>query len=175
MARSNVVEKVRFPGGVRQALAWAIATVTRDGYITPSLSRLMGAGRAANVGLSQMERHGEASFIIGVVERLTEVQQAAIWFRTGVLPHDVMQALAAYLAPHVGRHMPTGMHSQRAMRDAILKTAGLGPGIRAFKQELRAGQAVASEYVKTVAEKLDALGALAEAEVEQEMIRRGWV
>lgn len=175
MAYSNVAEQVRFPRGVRQALAWAVGIATRDGYITPSLSRLMGLGRASNIGLSQMERHGEAAFILGVVDRLTEAQQAVIWFRTGVLPREAMRTLAAYIAPYLARHMPTGLHSQRAMQDAILKTAGLGPGIRAFKQELHAGQATASEYVKTVAEKLDAMGLIAEAEVEREMAARGWV
>lgn len=92
--------------GVTDALRWAINICARDGYVSPSITRMMGASRSTDKGMTLLEMHGQAAMLIRIVETMDEPYQAVVWFRASVLPWDVMRALAAFLAPHIVRQMP---------------------------------------------------------------------
>lgn len=171
---------VRFPLGVRQALAWAVGIAARDGYVSPSIAALMGGGRETGSRMSIMDQHADAAFIVAMVDRLPEPYQAVIWFRASVLPWDVMQELAVRLAPQIARQMPTGVYNRRALQMAILATAGArGCSVRAIRAEHDGdqvpGQRQTWEWRRLVADKLDAFARAAEADIERDMIERGWI
>lgn len=156
--------------GAADWLRWAMNICARDGYVSPSVSRMMGGARSTETGMSLLELHGQAAYIIAIVDRLPEHQQAAIWFRAGILPHQMMRALAAYLAPHVVRMMPTGVHNLRAVAMAMLNTAGVsGSSKQAISKELKINNTDGCAWAASVADRLDALGRVAESEVDRVM------
>ena len=85
--------------GTTDALRWALGICARTGYVSPSISRMAGGSRPTSGGLTLLEQHGQAALIISIVDSLHEVHQAAIWFRAGILPWDLMSAVASVLAP----------------------------------------------------------------------------
>lgn len=172
--------KVRFPLGVRQALSWALNVMARNGYVAPCVSSMMGGGRSTGGGLTLLEKHGEAAFIVGIVDREPLPYQQIIWFNAGVLPRATMESLAVAIAPQVIRQMSTGAYNRRAVQMAILRTQGIGPGYRALRDqtaepEKRTTDRQAWEFSQAVAFKLEALSKVAEANIERIMIERGLV
>jgi hypothetical protein len=161
-------------GGTTDALRWAIGVCARNGYVSPSITRMMGGARATAGSMSILELHGQAAAIVAIVDRLPEAYQAAIWFRAGVLPWDVMRALAVVLAPHIVRQMPTGTSDREAVVMALLNTAGAkGASKRAIAKRMQVRVADGVAWTNLVAEKMDAFGKIAEAQVDLEMRERG--
>lgn len=168
-------DDMEFPGA-SDALRWAINICARDGYVSPSITRMMGASRSTGGGLTILEIHGQAAMIVRIVESMPEPYQAVVWFRASVLPWDVMRALADYLVPHIVRQMPTGISNRRAMAMAILNTAGAkGASKAAISRELQMRNQDGSEWACMVADKLDAFGKQAEAEVDMQMREKGLI
>ncbi|WP_341649954.1 hypothetical protein [Thauera humireducens] len=162
--------------GAADWLRWAMNICARDGYVSPSISRMMGGARSTDTGMTLLELHGQAACIIAIVDRLPEPYQAAIWFRAGVLPHQMMRSLAAYLAPHVVRMMPTGVSNLRAVAMAIMNTAGInGSSKQAISRELQVRTADGAQWAADVAQRLDSFGRAAEAEVDRIMRGKGLI
>lgn len=156
--------------GVSDALRWAINVCARDGYVSPSITRMMGASRATGDGLTLLELHGQAAMIVRIVESLEEPYQAVVWFRASALPWDVMRALAGFLVPHIVRQMPTGVSNRRAVEMAIMNTAGAkGASKSAIAKELQVRNQDGVDWACMVAEKLNAFAMRAEAEVDRVM------
>lgn len=168
-------DNIQFPG-VTDALRWAINVCARDGYVSPSVTRMMGASRATDSGMTLLEMHGQAAMIVRVVEALSEPYQAAIWFRASVLPWGAMRSLAVFLVPHVERQMPTGSSNRRAVELAILNTSGAkGASKSAISRELQVRNQYGVEWANLVAEKFDAFAMRAEAEVERVLREKGLI
>ena len=166
----------RFPLGVRQALSWALGIAARDGYVSPSISAMMGGGRESGSRMSILDQHAEAAFVLNLVDRLPEPYQAAIWFRASVLPWEDMRTLAVYLVPHIVRQLPTGVHSNRAVQMALLNAAGArGNSKQAIAKVMHVSKQDGCDWTNKVSDALDALGRVAEAELERAMIERGLV
>lgn len=168
-------DNIQFPG-VTDALRWAINVCARDGYVSPSVTRMMGASRATDSGMTLLEMHGQAAMIVRVVEALPEPYQAAIWFRASVLPWSVMRALATFLVPHVVRQMPTGVSNRNAVVMAILNTAGAkGASKSAISRELQVRNQDGVEWANMVADKFNAFSMLAESEVDRVLREKGLI
>lgn len=162
--------------GVSDALRWAINICARDGYVSPSITRMMGGGKSTDGGLTLLEMHGQAAMLIRIVETLEEPYQAVVWFRASVLPWDVMRALAGFLVPHIVRQMPTGVSNRRAMEMAILNTAGAkGASKACISRELGVRNQDGAEWAVMVADRLDAFAMRAEAEVDRVMREKGLI
>lgn len=162
--------------GVTDALRWAINICARDGYVSPSITRMMGAARATDTGMTLLEMHGQAAMLIRIVETMEEPYQAVVWFRASVLPWDVMRALAGVLVPHIVRQMPTGVSNRRAVEMAILNTAGAkGASKSAISRELQMRNRDGVEWSCMVADKLEAFALRAESEVDRVMREKGLI
>lgn len=160
--------------GVTDALRWAINVCARDGYVSPSITRMMGASRSTGGGLTLLELHGQAAMLIRVVESLEEPYQAVVWFRASVLPWDVMRSLAVFLVPHIVRQLPTGVSNRRAVEMAIMNTAGAkGASKSGISRELGVRNQDGVEWACMVADKLEAFALRAEAEVDRIMREKG--
>lgn len=160
--------------GVTDALRWAINICARDGYVSPSITRMMGTSRSTASGMTLLEMHGQAAMLIRIVEELDEPYQAVVWFRASVLPWDVMRALATFLAPHIVRQMPTGVSNMRAVQMAIMNTAGAkGASKSGISRELGVRNQDGAEWAVMVADRLDAFAMRAEAEVDRVMRKKG--
>lgn len=162
--------------GVTDALRWAINICARDGYVSPSITRMTGGGKSTAGGMTLLEMHGQAAMLIRIVEEMAEPYQAVVWFRASVLPWDVMRALASVLVPHIIRQMPTGVSNTRAVQMAIMNTAGAkGASKTSISRELGIRNQDGVEWACMVADKLEAFALCAEAEVDRVMREKGLI
>lgn len=156
--------------GVTDALRWAINICARDGYVSPSITRMTGGGKSTAGTMTLLEMHGQAAMIVRIVEEMAEPYQAIVWFRASALPWDVMRALATFLVPHIIRQMPTGVSNFRAVQMAIMNTAGAkGASKTSISRELQVRNQDGVEWANMVADKLNAFALYAESEVERIM------
>jgi len=145
--------------------------------------------------LTAHDRHAQAALILGMVERLSDVNQKA-WIaaqygkvfktrehsdkdvrlseeqRAAVI---IANAVEAQLVKAVMASLGTGIHSNRGVSKLIRNYFGASIGVNAIRTDLKCSHAAIPEWKEKVYSALDRIEANIENTLEQEMIGQGLI
>lgn len=161
---------------VEHALKWAFgvsATVIVKGSGINAMRGSSGSG-----DLTPHDRHAQAALIIGMAERVLNVNQMAFVlakFGCALNGGEHERAVADQLTKVVIASLPTGMHSRRGYEKLIRCHFGAVIGVQAIRKDLACGMADVQKHKKIVNDALSDVWNSAYMTLDANMLEHGLI
>lgn len=157
---------------VEHALKWAFQVLGTDIVKMSGINSMRGASGSGE--LTPYDRHAQAALIIGMAERVLDVNQMAwVLAKYGGVQHKRM--VLDQLAKAIIATLPTGAHSRRGYEKLILCYFGESIGVHAIRKDLACSLADVQKHRNTVYDALDAIWNRAYSILDAEMVAKGLI
>lgn len=176
---------------VSHALQWSFQIVGTPILKGSSVFSMMPSSGRNGTELTSHDRHAQAALILGMVERLADVNQKAwIVAQYGKVfkmrehsagdPRqkaavEMANAVEMQLVKAVMASFGTGMHSTRGVSKLVRNYFGASIGVNAIRTDLKCSHSAVPEWKDRVYSALDRIEANIENTLENEMAKQGLI